>query len=573
LTSRKPDARSPKRSPRLLGFGVLIFILLLLPSAGTADGSVPDAPPEAVVLDAERVSYDDETGRAAAEGGAVLTYRDTTIHAERIDYDAATQTVKASPLPGETVRLQNGARTLAGDGLEYNLLTGEGVLAGAKSRVPVGEGTLYISGGSLQVLPYDLAAERGLVRNGGAGQTYIGIWEDVSATTCALDHPHYRIETKRILFVPGRRLVAKKPRLYLGDTYIFTYPMDYIVNLDRRALKHSIVPYVQHDRSKGAGAGFSGAFAWEGGSLSLGGAYWSNTGLEWMAEVDQNISGALGVRGGVTYSWDEEWDDKIYHPYVSLYYEKGGWQAALRWAWREYIEDRKDSLYKYRGRLDRKPELTLLTPWRQDPALPAWFRFGAVWGSYRERTKKPLYTGRTVERYGAEVQSYGEMPFGGTLPGFDFFWNASYSAWLYDVTDENQSILNGFLGLRGRLGSLELGIGYERRFVWGNSPMLWDSYREAEKIHQKLRFPLGREFFAAVRGSYDLEDSFVDDVHYALQWISDCMKWELSYRDDRTSASDDRIGLSVSILAFPNTPASFGEYRGKDPFLRPEDLP
>jgi LPS-assembly protein len=554
------------------GFSIFLFILLL--AVGTVGGSLRAfaAQPGEVVLDAERVNYDDETGRASAEGGAVLTYQDTTIHAERIDYDAATQTVKASPLPGETVRLQHGGRTIVGDGLEYNLLTSEGVLLDAKSSVPAGEGTLYVSGGSLQMLPYDMAADRGLVRRDGTGQTYVGIWENVSATTCALDHPHYRIETKHILFVPGRRIVARKPRLYLGDTYVFTYPMDYIVNLDRKALKYSIVPYVQNDEEKGTGIGLSGAFAWENGSFSLGASYWGNTGFEWMAEAEQTIIGALGVRGGVTYSWDEEWDEKVYHPYASLYYEERGWRASLLWAWHEYIEDRKDSLYKYRGRLDRKPEFSVMTPWWEDPVLPAWFRLNAAWGSYREKTRG--FAGDTIARYGAAVQSYGETPLSGTFPsGFDFFWNVSYGMWFYDHDGQDQEILKGVMGLRGRLGAVELGLGYERRYVWGNSPMLWDSYREAEKIHQKIRLPLGGEFFAAVRGSYDLQESFVDDVHYALQWINDCMKWELAYHDDRTSDANDRISLSVSILAFPNTPASFGEYKDKDPFTRPEDLP
>jgi LPS-assembly protein len=548
---------------------LLIFVLLL-----TADGAFAAAEqPGDVILDAERVSYDDETGRASAEGGAVLTYQDTTIHAERIDYDAAAQTVKASPLPGETVRLSNGGRTIAGDGLEYNLLTSEGVLLEAKSSVPAGEGVLYVSGGGLRVMPYDLAAERGLVRRRGPGQSYVGIWENVSATTCSLDHPHYRIETKHILFVPGRKIVARRPRLYLGNTYVFSYPMDYIVNLDRKALKYSIIPYVQNDGDKGAGGGLSGAFAWESGSLSLGAAYWSDAGFEWMAEAEQQIAGPLGVRAGVTYSWEKEWHERAYHPYASLYYEREGWRAVLGWARRDYIEDRKDSLYKYRGRLDRRPEFSLLTPWWKDPAaLSSWFRLGAVWGRYREQTY--LYTSDTVARYGAAIQSYGETPLAGTLPGgFELFWNVSYGAWFYDRIDDDQEILTGFLGLRGRLGALELGLGYERRGVWGQSPMLWDSYRGGERIHQKIRFPLGREFFAAARGSYDLEESFVDDVHYALQWITDCMKWELTYHDDRTDTGDDRVGLSVSILAFPNTPASFGEYREKDPFNRPEDLP
>jgi LPS-assembly protein len=586
LISRGPGpCLSPGPAAALsLTFFFFLFLFFLLP-AGPLRAFAEE--PGEVVLDAERVSYDDETGRAAAEGGAVLTYQGTTIHAERIDYDASTQTVKAAPLPGESVRLQRGGRTVTGDGLEYNLLTSEGVLLDAQSRIPIGEGALYVSGGSLQILPYGLAAERGLVRRDDTGQAYIGIWENVSATTCTLDHPHYRIETKRILFVPGRRLVAKRPRLYLGDTYIFTYPMDYIAQLDRKALKHSIVPYAENDGHKGAGTGLSGAFAWESGSVSLGASYWSRVGGEWTAEIDQRIAGALGIRGGVTYSWDGEWDEKTYHPHASLYYEDGGWRIALGWIWKEYIEDRKDSLYKYKGRLDRKPEFSLLTPWWKDPAAPAWHRLGAAWGAYREETLGGRGDGDFVARYGAAAQSYGEIPLGsaGTGTGvgagtgkplsgvFDFFWNVSYGAWFYDRDGGDSKFLEGILGVRGRLGPLDLGLGYERRFVDGNSPMLWDSLREAEKIHQKIRFPLGRELFAAARGSYDLRESFVDEVHYALQWITDCMKWELAYHDDRTPDANDRIGLSLSLLAFPNTPASFGQYKDTDPFARPEDLP
>ena len=103
--------------------------------------------------------------------------------------------------------------------------------------------------------------------------------------------------------------------------------------------------------------------------------------------------------------------------------------------------------------------------------------------------------------------------------------------------------------------------------------MLWDQYRERERIHQKLRFPLGRELYLALRGSYDLDASMADEARYGLQWVTDCMKWELHYTDDRTSGNDDSIGLSLSLLAFPETPASFGQAVQRDPFDRPKGLP
>jgi LPS-assembly protein len=520
-----------------------------------------------VTLDADRVSYNDETGKASAEGNAVLTYGGTTIRGERIDYDAVSQRVKASPLPGESVILQGAGRTVTGDGLEYDLDTGEGVLTGARSSLPAGEGILYVTG-EIQVLPYDLAVERGLV-GGSAKNSFVVEGKNVSVTTCALDHPHYRIEAKHIIFVPGRRVVAKRPRLYLGDTFIFTYPLDYIVQIDRRAMQYAITPNIQHREEKGTGVGLSGAFGWETGSVGLGMTYWSETGFEWMAEIEQSLGGGFSVGVGVEYSWDEVWSEKIYRPRASFLYENKGWQAALRWSRDEYIEDRKDSLYEYKGRLDRKPEFTVLTPWMKEPLLgTSQLRLNAVVGSYQESTRN--FASDTIARYGVALQSYTEIPLGN---GAEFFLNSRYGAWFYDKDSSDQEIAEGLAGLRYKLGALEMASGYEHRRAWGESPMLWDSFRDTERLHQKIRFPLGRELFVSIRGSYDLNESMVDEVHYALQWINDCMKWELFYHDERAFDAEDKITLSLSILAFPNTPASFGEYKDADPFDRPRDLP
>ncbi|MBQ3446927.1 MAG: hypothetical protein IJG37_04705, partial [Synergistaceae bacterium] len=82
--------------------------------AASADSSER---PEEVRLNADRVSFNDETGQAYAEGSAVLTYQGTSIHAERIEYDPTTQKVHAMPLPGEQVLLSSGGRTIRGDQL------------------------------------------------------------------------------------------------------------------------------------------------------------------------------------------------------------------------------------------------------------------------------------------------------------------------------------------------------------------------------------------------------------------------------------------------------------------------
>ena len=266
-------------------FGVLCFALAFFTGPKAFPPFFPACAfaeePQNVTLDAERVSYDDETGKASAEGNAVLTYRGMTIQAQRIDYDAVSQKVRASSLPGDPVVLRGMGNTVTGEGLEYDLDTSEGILTGARSNLPVGEGTLYVTG-EIQVLPYALAAERGLV--GGKGSDSLVVeGKNVSITTCALDHPHYRIEAKSIIFVPGRRVVAKKPRLYLGDTFVFAYPLDYIIRIDRRAMEHSIMPHIQYSEEKGTGVGFSGGLGWDTGSIGLGVTYWSEIDFEWKA--------------------------------------------------------------------------------------------------------------------------------------------------------------------------------------------------------------------------------------------------------------------------------------------------
>ena len=314
---------------RLLLTALLGLSLLGAPLLAWAEGA--DEPGK-VVLNADRVSYNDETGQARAEGRAVLNYEGAAIRAERIEYDAHSQKVQAMPLPGEKVVLQAGDKSLAGDRLDYDLETREGVLSGAGTSLPVGAGTLYVHGEEIEVLPWDRAVERGLVHGRpGRPDEYLAEWRNVVLTTCALDHPHYRIESKTISFVPGRSVVAKRPRLYLGNTYLFTSPMDYVVRIDRRAMKYSIMPYLQSSETRGTGGGVTGSLTWDSGSLSVGVAIWSKVGMEWMAEVEQALGGGVSLRGGVAYSWDELWDETVWRPYASLSFERGGWRAALNY--------------------------------------------------------------------------------------------------------------------------------------------------------------------------------------------------------------------------------------------------
>ena len=526
------------------------------------------SPPEQVRLNADRVSFNDETGKAYAQGNAVLTYQDTTIMAERIEYDADTQKVQAMPLPGNQIVLTNGSRSIRGDQLEYDLNSREGILTGAATRLGVGEGAvLYVYGSEIDVVPWELAKERGLVK--GEAEDYMLQWRDVVLTTCALEHPHYRLETKAITFIPGRSVTAKKPRVYLGNTYLFTSPMDYVVQLKRRAVQYSFLPYLQHSDSKGTGGGITGTIGWETGAASVGLSYADKAGFEFMVEVEQELNQDFSVLVGVEHSWDEEWDERVWRPYASLMYSHAGWDARINWSHNEYISDQKDSLTKFKGRLDRQPELIVYAPWFKS-SVYSWMRIFAAYGSYKETIRGDNNDENTTSRYGMGFRNYAEYALGDV----ELFSDTIGSAMFYDTNNNSDhEMLRSFTGLRYTIGAFQLGTGYERQYIWGSSPMHWDHYRKRERVHQKIRFPLGREIYAAARGSYDLDESMIDEITYSLQWVTDCMTWDLHYKNDRTSDGDDEIGLSLSLNAFPDRPASFGQKLDTDPFVRPREIP
>ncbi|MBQ7168294.1 MAG: hypothetical protein IJR63_00145 [Synergistaceae bacterium] len=555
----------------------LALILLLTASCYSADfedyyvsesqesDSAPAPVPEQVILNADRVSFNDETGYATAEGNAVLQYNGTTIMAERIEYDADSQKVKAMPLPGEKIHMRNGTRTLNGDQVDYDLSSGEGILTGPATRLSVGEHgeTLYVYGGEINVIPWDLAEERGLVK--GTPQDYMLQWRNVAMTTCALDHPHYRLESKLITFIPNRRVIAKKPRVYLGNTYLFTSPFDYVVQLKRRQLGYTMNPFFNKSEIHGSRGGITGTLGWETGSASLGFSYSRSSGLEYMLEIEQEINRDFAVRLGVEHSWDDVWKEKIWRPYATLMYNHNGWAAHLNWTHNEYISDKKDSYYEYKGRLDRKPELIVWAPWFRNSSY-SWSRIFATIGQYNE-TLYMLPSEGDETRYGLGIRNYAERKAGDV----ELFANTEGVVLLYDGTD--QEMLRSFMGARYKIGVFELGTGYERQYAWGSSTMRWDKYSNRRRVHQRVRFPVGREVYLAFRGSYDLFESIVDETFYSVQWDTDCMIWDLHYKNDRTRNGNDSFGLTISLKAFPDRTAAFGQKIEVDPFDRPYDIP
>ena len=178
--------------------------------------------------------------------------------------------------------------------------------------------------------------------------------------------------------------------------------------------------------------------------------------------------------------------------------------------------------------------------------------------------KKPLKKSLTTT-VGSGNGGWGSRGSMYASPGTRRYW--------YDDEDSNeQEITDAVLGVRWSLGKVDLATAYVRRWVTGETPMLWDYYSDREDIYQKLALPVGKGLSFSVRGGYDLARSELAEMVYALNLkAGECSRWELAYRDDRIEG-EDWVGLSFSITAFPETPVTFGMRELYDPFAAPDGL-
>lgn len=556
--------------------GLILFILSLLLVVGTSLPSMAEPSEygdDTVYLDADKVIFEEKSGLAVAEGNVRVRSDALRIFAHRVEMDSSEQVLSASSTPGKKVSIMQGDRVLTGDSLSYNMATREGVLRGAVGSSPAGDGRVFFKGREMAVAPVEAARDKGWVSSKGTRgveeDELVGKMSDVSLTTCGQKNPHYRLESKSVVYIPGKRIIAKTPKVYIGEHLLFTYPFDYVVPLDpkqKRALLSSFFPVVASDSDKGQGIGIGGPYVWDTGKANLNVVWWSDAGWEGKLAVEQKISDFLTVWGAIERSYEKDSGENTLRPSWGVLHASGGYEASLRWTQREAVSIQKKAGETYHGILWRSPEFSLLGPWGRTPLLNAYGRVGVLWGEYED---VHLDANLNIRRTGAEVHIYSEE----RQEDYSSFVNTRYRRYWYDDADSmEQEILDATVGIRWSWGKVDLGTAYVRRWVTGETPMLWDYYSDREELYQWVAFPVGKGLTFSVRGGYDLVDSTLAEMVYAFTLRpGECSRWELTYRDDRLEG-DDWVGLSFFLTAFPDTPISFGKREIYDPFAVPEGL-
>ncbi|WP_024821790.1 MULTISPECIES: LPS-assembly protein LptD [Aminobacterium] len=547
-----------------LRFFMVFMVLLFLQNPLRAEEA------KEVTLEAEVVAYDERGTVATAKGSAVLNYGIIRIYSDYMEYDVATQEALAEALPGKSVTIFYGANKLSGQRLVYHLETEEGVLDGAKGEMPAGQGTLFVRGKQLDFAPVERAAQKGWISQKSAKRikekTTIGKWRNTSLTTCPQEHPHYNVTTKKLTIIPGKSIVAKNPKVYIGGSYLFTYPFDYVVALNKEKgfLDSELMPTILYTSDKGFGAGYSGPIVWDDGGARLGFMMWSKKGLEGSVSASQNLQniGLTGVTlfGNLEYSWEETTDQEAFRPSWGFRGEWNGWRARLWWSQREALDIEKGGGESYKNLLYRDPEFTFSSPsWPLMSWMNTRWSVAGSFGSYEERRGRKAYES---DRMGLGITLSG---IGNPAP-IRPFWASSYWHFRYDGGDDEQKILWLSVGAGYKLGPIDARTAYRRRWVDGHSPMVWDRYSDLEEFYQQFAFPVGKDISLAVRSAYNVKTTEWFERAYILTYDPRCcLQWQLIYRDD-LKEDDDWVSVRLVINAFPDKPLAFGDKKLSSPF-------
>jgi len=175
-----------------------------------APGAAPPMPPPEtgqeypLVVDALWWRYLPDTGALVARGGVSVTFRGYTITSDSLDANLEEQRATFSG----HVHLVGATEDLHADAVYLNLKTQEWRLEhGSLQTQPEGMvSPLYVRGAEIDGSPKEI------------------VGRELSATTCNLARPHYRIEGRRITIVPDRRLVVDHASLFIGSRRWFTLP-------------------------------------------------------------------------------------------------------------------------------------------------------------------------------------------------------------------------------------------------------------------------------------------------------------------------------------------------------------
>lgn len=528
-----------------------VTVLFGAMTLGTAWGSGGQ-----IVLEADRVEYDQAGGFAVATGNVRMSRDILRVFAPRIEYSANEQTIEAFSTPGERVILLQGAQRLDGDRLSLDIISGEGILTNAKGSFPAEKGEIFASGSDVTTMRIKTARDGGsapgAIPKGAVEGDQVYRWNDVGFTTCPEPAPHYQLVSRRLVIIPGFRITASRPRIYVGGKFLFSYPFDYSMDLSG-GKRSQFLPQVIYEEDKGIGISYGAPFMIGDLNARWKAFLWSEVDFEGALSFDYRLSENVSFFAETRYSWDPDKEEKQFRSQWGADYDLGGWTGRVWWSQAESVTVEKDLGDTFKGTLWRSPEISLYSPWWRMPGSFGSLQLRAIWGDYESVSDTETDIVKT-DRFGIGAALSGSASFGELRP----FWGIDFWRYDYGTGNGTQEILKTRIGVSWPLGPLTMTSTWARRWVDGGSPMSWDNYSESEAFYQKVVIPFGDSWSLAVRGGYNLKESKLDEMYYRISFMGgDCYRVDLAYRDD-LAGDDDWAGITFVLNAFPSHPFFLG---------------
>ncbi|WP_094603891.1 LPS-assembly protein LptD [Sporomusa silvacetica DSM 10669] len=209
--------------------GLLAFAIVF---GGTVPSQAKDtkvtneiaAPQVPIVIEANDLSFSDETGDILAKGNVVITNVGQRLEAEQIDGNAKISEIRIK----EKSRFFQKDLTLDGTGTVYNYKLKTGSMKQAKGQLE----DKYIAGETISMSPSQLTINNG------------------TATACPAKVPDYHISAEKIEIWPGDKMIAYNAKVWIGKMVIFTLPK-YEQSLKPNA-GNGVFPRLGYDSDDGA---------------------------------------------------------------------------------------------------------------------------------------------------------------------------------------------------------------------------------------------------------------------------------------------------------------------------------
>lgn len=177
----------------------IIFVLIMFFLSSPALASEPISK-EPIVVNGDSVEYYHEKKQVIGTGNISITYKDVVLTCDKITVYLDTR----EGIAEGNVRVNQKGAYFSGDKMNYNFDTRKGsVINGYLSTKPF----------------YGRAKEVEKVANKDQYNLERGY-----ATTCDLDKPHYRVQSRRIEIYPDDKVVAKHILLFVGNVPVLYLP-------------------------------------------------------------------------------------------------------------------------------------------------------------------------------------------------------------------------------------------------------------------------------------------------------------------------------------------------------------